>query len=313
MNDKGTIQLPPAMSTVAADHDWLYYFVFWTSFAMFVAIVGLMIFFCIRFHHTRYPVAKPTEEHTKMELIWTFSPLILLVLLFHWGFQGYVKGAIAPDDAIQIRVYAEQWQWKFAYPNGSQELNNLRVPVDTPVKLIMSSKDVLHSFYVPEFRLKKDVVPGQYSTMWFRATRTGKAQVFCAEYCGTSHSGMLAKIDVVTKQEYDKFLKEGVGMPEGVTTQEDWGKFLYNQSACNTCHSLDGSPLVGPTWKGIWGRSETLTDGTSVTVDENYVRQSILEPNAKIVKGFEPKMPAYAGVLQDKQIDALIAFMKTLK
>lgn len=305
-----TFQLPAGMSTIAPEYDWLYYFIYWAGLILFVAIVGLMLAFVIRYHRSRGHQPKPTESHTAAELIWTFTPLIILVTLFHWGFQGYVRGSVAPDNALDIRVRGKQWLWEFEYPNGYREIGTLKVPVHQPIRLVMSSDDVLHSFFVPEFRWKKDVVPGMYSTMWFEATRTGKAQVFCAEYCGVSHAGMLATVEIVSEAEYEKFLKEGSGPPAGVTPDK-WGAMLYTKNNCNTCHSLDGSALVGPSWKGVWGRTETMTDGSSITVDENYVRQSILEPNAKTVRGFNPVMPVYT--LQDQQIDALIAFMKTLK
>lgn len=305
-----TFQLPRSMSTFGNEHDWLYYFIFWAGTILFVAIVALTVWFAFRYHKSRNAQSQPEGNLHAVELFWTFSPLIILGALFHWGFEGYVKGAVAPDDAIEIRVRGKQWLWDFEYPNGAREVGNLRVPVGRPVKLVMSSDDVLHSFYVPEFRWKKDVVPGQYSTMWFEATETGIAQVFCAEYCGTSHSGMLAKIQIVSESEYHKFLSEGISAPDGMSPAE-WGKQLYTQNNCNTCHSLDGSALVGPTWKGIWGRKEEFQDGTSTLVDENYIAESILKPQAKLVKGYNPVMPVY--VLQEKQIDALIAFMKTLK
>ncbi len=305
-----TFQLPEQMSTIAPEYDWLYHFVYYASAILTVVVLVLTLWFCYRYHQSRHKKAAPTGHHPTMELIWTFSPLIILVLLFHWGFQSYVKGSIAPDDALEIRVRGKQWLWEFEYPNGYKEIGILKVPVNKPVKLIMSSDDVLHSFFVPAFRWKKDVVPGQYTSMWFQATKMGETQVFCTEYCGTSHSGMLAKVQIISEAAYEKFLKEGGGAPEGVTPAE-WGKMLYTQNNCNTCHSVDGSTLVGPTWKGIWGRQEAIADGSSLAVDENYIRESILAPMTKIVKGYKPVMPVYS--LNDKQIDALIAYMKTLK
>ncbi len=309
MKNDGTAQLPPRMSVHAAEYDWLYYFVYWASLLLFVGVIGVMLYFVFRYHKSRNPKPTPTRPNTALELFWTFSPLILLVVLFHWGFQSYVKGSVAPSEAIEVRVRAKQWLWEFEYPNGYREIGVLRVPVKKPVRLIMSSDDVLHSFYIPVFRQKKDVIPGSYSTLWFEADRKGEAQVYCAEYCGTSHSGMLAKINVVSEAEYEKFLAEGAGPPEGASPAE-WGEQLYAQNNCNTCHSLDGSKLVGPSWKGLFGRSEAFEDGSSVIADENYIKESILEPNAKVVKGYSPVMPAY--VMQDAQIDALIAYIKTL-
>jgi cytochrome c oxidase subunit II len=187
----------------------------------------------------------------------------------------------------------------------------LTVPVNKPVKLILSSSDVIHSFFVPAFRLKNDAVPGMYSTIAFEPNVIGEAQVFCAEYCGTSHSGMLAKINVVSQADFDTFMREGPKKPDELTV-EQWGEKLFAQNNCNTCHSRDGSKSPGPTFKGVFGRNEMMSTGTGVDIDDNYLRESIQKPQAKIVMGYnQVQMPQFS--LSDRQIDALIAYLKTIK
>lgn len=320
-NRQGTIQLPPALSTIAAEIDWVYYVLFWGSVVTFVLITATMFAFIWRYRYRGQP--RRLEElgnHTKLELFWTFSPLIFLALLFHWGFQSYVRAAVPPPNTIDIRVRGMQWNWEFEYPNGMVQLNELVVPVHKPVRLVMSSSDVIHSFFIPSFRLKKDVVPGMYTTLWFEATQVGDQQVFCSEYCGApeakdgnlGHSNMLATIHVVQQAQFDEFLAKGPAIPADLTPAQ-WGEQLYAKNQCNTCHAVDGVAVQpAPNFKGLWGRKERFTDGSEVTADENYIRQSILQPQSKIVAGYtNVVMPMYR--LPDRQIDALIAYMQTLK
>ena len=210
--------------------------------------------------------------------------------------------------------------WEFEHENGMTQLNELTVPEKTPIKLVMSSSDVLHSFYIPDFRVKKDVVPGMYTSLWFEATKKGDVQVYCTEYCGAppgaegnaGHSSMLAKIHVVSRDEYAKFLAEGPPIPAGLSPAQ-WGEQLYSQNGCKTCHNVDGfTKLPAPNFKGLWNRQERFTDGSAVTVDENYIRESILQPQAKIVAGYQNiLMPPYR--LPEKQLDAIIAYIKSLE
>jgi cytochrome c oxidase subunit 2 len=306
-----SFQLPKQLATGAAEIDELFYYVYWFSVAFTVVITVCVIWFCIAYRRKPGVKAAPVGHNLKLEIAWTVIPLLMTPVLFHLGFKGYVHTAVAQEGALEIRVRGQKWVWGFEYPNGMKENGVLRIPVGKPVKMIMSSEDVIHSFYVPGARVKKDVVPGMYSTVWFTPNTEGDLQVFCAEYCGTSHSGMLATIKVVKQEEFDKFIKEGPG-PESGETPELWGARLYKQNACNTCHTTDGSKAPGPTWKGIFGRDETMADGSHVTIEENYIHESILKPQAKIVNGYQNvTMPQFA--LSDKQIDALIAYMKTLK
>ncbi|MGA3121493.1 MAG: cytochrome c oxidase subunit II [Polyangiaceae bacterium] len=346
-NAPATYQLPPQMSTVAAEVDWLYYFIYWLSVVLFVAIVGAMIYWAIKYRERPGHKAEPTGHNLPLELAWTIAPIFILVFLFHKGFQGYLDMTIAPPNAIEIRVNAKQWSWEFVYPNGGSS-DKLHVPVHKPVKLVMASADVLHSFFVPALRIKRDVVPGMYTTVWFEATQTGKDDIACAEYCGgrsegpggelpyeptndpdnpyvsgqmTGHWAMHSRVYVELQEDFDKFVKsigdkcdayrsEGKICPGEVAAAE--GQKLSVSKGCVACHTTTGMRLVGPSWKDIWGKEES-TDKGDVLVDENYIRESILAPQAKIVTGFQAVMPTFSGQISDPEIDELIAYIKSLK
>jgi cytochrome c oxidase subunit 2 len=334
--NEATIQLPRQMSTLAPSIDNMYYFITYISAVMFVAIIGVAVFCLWKYQRSKNPVATPPGHHDVLELVWTFAPLLLLIPMFHYGFQGYVRAMVPPAKSIEMRVQGKQWAWDFYYPGELEPTpGELVVPVNKPVKMIMGSMDVLHSFFVPEFRVKRDLVPGMYSTVWFEATAitskfnptTRKVEgehldLFCTEYCGLSHSLMLAKVHVVSEADYRAFLdakdaapaecEAAPGSPECKTKIVAAGEELFKKNACNTCHSTDGSRLVGPSFKGLFGRSEQLEDGATVTVDENYIRESILQPQAKIVKTYTTAvMPPF--VMKDWKIDALIEYLKTVK
>jgi len=322
--NEATIQLPRQMSTLAASIDDMYYFIFWVSVFFFVAIIGVSLWCIVKYRASQHPHATPPGHHDVLELFWTFAPLLLLIPMFHYGFKGYVRAMVAPDDSIEIRVRGKQWAWDFYYPGDTEPSpSEVVVPVSRPVKMLMSSQDVLHSFYIPEFRVKRDVVPGMYSSVWFEALATTSTydaasnkvageplDLFCTEYCGTSHSQMLAKVHVVSDKDYAAFIAGKDRPPEGKPLAEV-GAELFKKNACNTCHTVDGGPLVGPTFKGLFGKTEQTSAG-AVKVDENYLRESILKPQEKIVQGFAGKnMPAF--VLKDWKIDALIEYIKSLK
>jgi len=306
-------QLPRGMSSGAAAYDDLYYFIYWFSVVFTVAITGATLYFLVKYK--RKPGDMPEKtlvDMTKLEIFWTVVPLLAVPFLFHIGFKDFVRNAVAADGAIEIRVRAKQWLWDFEYPNGMRENNVILFPVDTPIKLVMSSDDVIHSFYVPEFRLKKDVVPGLYSTLSFTPTVLGEAHVFCAEFCGTSHSGMLATVKIVPRAEYEAYIKEGPKKPDDIS-EAQWGEKLFTQNGCAVCHARDGvTQSQCPNLKGIWNRDEKMTTNAMVHVDENYIQESIRKPQAKIVMGYtNVLMPTFA--LTDRQIDAIIAYFKTLK
>lgn len=309
----GTAWMPSQASTVAPDVDALYYFIYWLSVIFFAIVVGATFFFVVKYRRRGEATTTSGVDHNlTLEIIWTAIPTILVMIIFVWGFKGFVRLYVVPAHAMQVNVTAQKWFWTFDYPEGVNAVNELIVPVDKPVKLLMSSKDVIHSFFVPNFRIKQDIVPNRYQIIWFEATQTGTFNLFCTQYCGKGHSEMVGKVIVKTQKEYQDWIDQASG-PVAGETMADYGKKLYTSRACNTCHSIDGTPNTGPTFKGAYGRTETLADGTTIVVDENYIRESLLEPTKKVVSGFQPVMPTYQGILKQQQIDALIEFLKTVQ
>ena len=307
--------MPRAASTTARDIDWLYDAMVWLSVLCAVGIFAAMFYFCLKYkakpRAANEKVEKTPDHNTTLEITWSLIPLVIVIALFVWGFKGFVDLKTPPKDAMEIHVTGQKWKWLFDYPTGFSH-EELHVPVDTPVRVIINSVDVLHALFIPAFRVKMDAVPGRYTDLWFHATETGTFTIECAEYCGTSHSDMLAKAVVHPAGGYEKWLearlKEADETPCNIQ-----GPKLYESQGCATCHSTDGTKKVGPTWKGVFGTTETFTDGTSATVDENYVRESILDPQAKIVAGYTPAMPTFKGKLRNKQLTCLIEFIKSLK
>lgn len=300
----------PAQATkIAAEWDSLYKFLLISSLVACVLLMGGMIYFVTKYRRKTKNDKTPYISHnTMLEFIWSFIPLVLFLIMFAWGWSLYHEMRVAPSNAREVQVYAQQWLWQFEYKNGKKLNNELVVPVGVPVKLIMTSKDVLHSFYVPSFRIKQDVIPGRYTDLWFEAEKLGDFHVFCTEYCGLDHSKMLAKLKVVPLDEYEKWLATTVEVAGGPGAQ------LFNEKGCVACHSLDGSPKVGPSFKGLFGRTSAFDDGTEAKADENYIRESIVNSNAKTVKGF-PKnvMPSFQGQLSEEDLAALIEFIKNQK
>ncbi len=312
MDSTGTVWLPKAASTVASEVDALFYFIFYASLFFFVLVTFAMIYFAIRYRKKgKFTLTSSISHNTALEVTWTVIPTILVFVIFIWGFKDFLNLNVVPRGAMEIKVTGQKWFWSFDYPEGLTVVNDLTVPVNKPIKLLMSSKDVIHSFFVPSFRVKMDVVPNRYSIIWFEANQTGEFNLFCTEFCGKGHSEMIGKVKVVTQDEYENWLAANADPSEGLT-MEEFGEKLYKSKACVTCHSIDGSANQGPTLKGIFGKSEQMTDGTTIVVDENYLRESMLEPAAKVVKGFQPVMPPYQGLLNDKEVDALIAYIKSL-
>lgn len=313
MDTTGTIFLPPGQSTVSGQVDSLFYFILYMSIFFFVIVVALSAYFVIRYRRKgKFKKTSGVTYNVPLEIAWTVIPLILVMIIFAKGFNAYMRLNIVPKDALEIKVTGQKWFWSFDYAEGASSVNELVVPVDRPIKLLLSSKDVIHSFYVPDFRIKMDVLPNRYTITWFQAKNVGEYNLFCAEYCGRGHSQMIGTVKVVNEREFADWLEAGSGSGEGVSPVE-LGAKLYKSKACFTCHTTDGSPKVGPSFKGVFGNETELEGGAKVKVDENYVRESILEPRAKVVKGFQPVMPTYQGLLKDKQIDALIAYIKSLE
>jgi len=313
MNALHDFFLPKQGSTLAPGIDNLILFITGINIFFFVLVAGLVVIFITRYRRrSENDITPHITHHAKLEVFWSVFPLVILIIVFFWGFHGYMRSQIAPGNSMEIQVTAKKWVWQFEYPDGMRTLNELHVPLNKPVRLIMSSEDVIHSFFVPTFRVKQDVVPGRYTELWFQPTIHGVHQLMCAEYCGKGHSDMLAKISVDDEKTYEKWLLEG---DESMKTMPlpELGKMVYENRGCATCHSIDGSRSQGPSWKGIWGESAKFQDGAAAPVDANYVRESVLEPQKHVVQGFEPVMPTYKGMLREREILGVIEFIKSLK
>lgn len=298
---------PDQASSFAPKVDALYAFLLSITAIFTVLIFVLIVYFGLKYR--RKPGVKPTEIPTShaLELTWSIIPFLLTMLMFAWGAGLYMHIRRPPDDAMQIDVIGKQWMWKVQHPNGKREINELHVPIGRPVKLIMTSQDVIHSFFMPAFRIKMDVLPGRYTTQWFNATKVGEYHLFCAEYCGNQHSGMVGKVIVMDPAKYQSWLA-GVPADEAPVVA---GEKLFTQYACITCHGQRGPGLVG-----VYNTDRhVVEDGKPITVkaDDNYLRESILNPSRKIVAGFQPLMPTYAGQLSEEQVLSLLAYIKSLK
>lgn len=311
--------MPDDATTYGYEIDYLFYFIYWVSVASFVLIIALMTFFVLRYRHRPGHAAQPSPSHsTSLELTWTFIPTVALLAMFYWGFKGHVDASTPPDYAYEINVTAFKWGWSVQYPNGATS-PDLHIPHDVPVKLILHSDDVIHSLYVPAFRMKKDLVPGRVNAMWFhvkekppvRSDGESYFDLYCAEYCGDKHSVMRAKVFVHERDAFIRWLDEAANwvVKEAPAVA---GAKLYQTKGCTQCHSIDGKAGIGPSFKNIFGYEHKFKDGLSAKVDEAYVRESILNPNARVVAGFDPVMPTYQGRMKDVEIIAITEWLKTL-
>lgn len=304
---------PGEHSTMAGNVDSLFYFILWASVVFFAIVVGGIIYFGIRYRRRgKDELTTGMDHNLALEITWTVIPTILIVIVFLWGFKDFLRLHIMPAHAMEVKVTGQKWFWTTDYPDGTALVNEMVVPVNTPVRVLLSATDVIHSFYIPSFRVKMDALPNRYTLAWFEATNVGTYDWFCAEFCGKGHSEMIAKVRVLTPADFAKWQETASAMGEGVAP-EVYGAQLYKQKACITCHSIDGTIIQGPSFKGIFGHEVQFTDGSKTTIDENYIRESILNPRAKIVNGFQPVMPTFQGILKDKQVDALIAYIKSLQ
>lgn len=318
---------PEGASSFAPQVDFLFTVILWICIVFFVPIVIAMGYFMWVYRERPGYRGSPEALHnTAIEITWTVVPTIVVVWVFWEGAMGYLDMARIPKGTVDVNVTAKKWQWAFKYENGGEhevipvenasvkELPLLVLPVDRDIKMIMRSDDVLHSFYIPAFRAKRDVVPGRYNYMWFHTTKEGLYDLFCTEYCGDNHSQMNAKVRVVSQEEYKKALEKAIQEPEDPLER---GRLLYKRQGCSTCHNAgaEGASGPGPSYNGSWGKPVQLESGTEVAFDENYVRESILNPQAKARKGYGKASPmnSYAGKLKDDQIDALITFIKSLE
>lgn len=307
-----TFWMPPQGSTIAGEVDWLFNFILGISVVFFVLIVAVMMVFVVKYRRRegRETASPSPSNNTLLEITWMAISIMLVVIIFFFGFKSYLNISTPPANAYEIQVAGQKWDWSFTYPNGYVD-QDLHVPADRPVELVMTSVDVIHSFYVPAFRVKMDVVPGRFTKTWFEATMPGEYDIFCAEYCGTGHSDMSAMVIVHTSGEFGPWLEKASNFLLTMTPEEG-GRKLYEIRGCQQCHSVDGGPRTGPTFFKMFGKEETLADGSIITVDEAYIRESVLEPNAKVVAGFEPVMPTYQGRLRDDEIAALTAYLRSL-
>jgi cytochrome c oxidase subunit 2 len=300
---------PDQASTLSGRVDALYFFMLAVTAFFTLLVGGLVIYFAVKYR--RREGAPPPEkfESAKLELLWTVVPLLITVVMFVWGAKVAIAASRAPANAMDINVIGKQWMWHIEHPDGRKEINELTVPLGTPVKLSMTSQDVIHSFYIPDFRMKQDVVPGRYSYLWFEPSKVGTYHLFCAEYCGTLHSGMIGKVNVLAPEQYDEWLKR---TPAG-DSMEVKGAKLFAANSCSVCHSQRA-----PTLAGLYGKVEHVWAGTpdkkqDVTADEAYIRESILFPRAKIVQGYDQSlMPSYQGLLNEEQVMCLVAYIKSL-
>lgn len=309
MNEQASIWLPEPASTVAGDVDTLFYFILVTSAIFFVGVMGAMVTFAWRYRRrSENDRPEPVRESKLVEASWIAIPSILVAVVFVWGFRVFLELGIAPPNAYEINVTARKWSWSFTYPNGAAS-TDLHVPVNRPVKLRMISEDVIHSFFVPAFRVKADVLQGRYSYVWFEATRADTFNIVCAEYCGTAHSDMYANVVVQSQDDFEGWLAEN--MDDESLTPAERGERIYQQQGCMPCHSLDGTTPIGPSFLGLAGSTRNFTDGTSAVADDNYIRMSIVNPGQQVVEGFLPVMPPqYAATLSTEEIDALVAFIQ---
>ena len=297
----------PDLVTTTQAVDPVFMFIFGACLVLLLGITATMVAFVIRYHRSRAP--EPTSQASSnlwLEIVWTVLPTVLVLAMFYYGWSGYLSLRNVPKGALEVTATARTWSWSFTY-EGGRTSPKLVVPVGRPVLVNLVSLDVLHGFYLPAFRVKRDVVPGMKNFAWFVATKPGSYDLFCSQYCGTGHSAMISTVEALPEAEFTAWLQQTGGA-------EHAGKELLEKHGCFGCHSLDGTPKVGPTFKGIWGRPVTVLTGgkeRTATVDEAYLRKSIMEPNAEVVKGFPAVMPSFAGVLKESDITAIIGFLRS--
>ncbi|MDA9463301.1 cytochrome c oxidase subunit II [Bradyrhizobium sp. CCBAU 53415] len=299
----------PEASTHAVTVDHIFYLLLLLSGATVVLVFGLILLFAVRYRRGSSAKRGPMPEilSREFEIGWTVATLLTFAFLFWWASSADLGSLAAPPSALEIHVVAKQWMWKTQHPSGAREINALHVPLDQPVHLLMSSQDVIHSFFVPAFRIKKDVVPGRDTDIWFQATKSGTFPLLCAEYCGTNHSMMRGKIVVMRQDDYAGWL---VQQPEGDDLAHEGAKLFVSQG-CSGCHAAS-SNVHAPRLAGLYGRAVQLADGRTVSADDAYIRDSILQPKRDVVAGYEPVMPSFKGLLDDGEIQSLTAYIRSL-
>ena len=316
---------PEQASTMAAQVDYFYFFLIAISLFFGAIIAVMLVGFSIRFRR-RHPdqVGHHIHGSTLLEIAWSVIPFGITMVIFAWGVWLFFGFSRPPDNAHEVFVVGKQWMWKLQHMEGRREINELHVPIGQAVRLTMTSEDVIHSFYIPAFRMKFDVLPGRYTSAWFEATKVGEYHLFCAEYCGTEHSGMIGKVVVMEPADFQEWLAQqppvpgtgqqvaAAGPAAAPASPVAAGEALFTAKACATCHQAQGGAL-GPSLVGVYGETVKLADGTTATIDDAYIRESILTPTAKVVAGFQPVMPTFQGQLTEDQIMQLIQYIKSLK
>lgn len=328
--------MPPAATEVAESLDSLYGFLLISSLISFIILMGALAYFVNKYRRRGDDdkTAYITHDY-RLEFLWSFIPFVIFMICFGWGAKIYLEMRTFSEDALEIHVTAQKWLWKFTYKNGRTETAGMDkdlkpvpatmvVPINKPIRLIMTStkvepdnkmdRAVLHSFFVPAFRVKQDIVPGRYTQLTFTPTKLGTFWIFCTEYCGSGHSTMLGQVKVVEEQEFnDWIIGESSGAPKELSLVEK-GQVIYTKRACFGCHSVDGKKMTGPTWKGLFGSERTFNDGSKAKADEEYLRESIMDPNKKVVQSYAPnQMPSFQGQLTDEDLTAVIEFIKSVK
>jgi cytochrome c oxidase subunit II len=299
---------PDEASTMAGRVDALYFYLLAVAAFFIVLIFVTVVIFAVKYRRAQHPMAVPIEGSVPLEIAWSVIPLGLAMVMFVWGASVFFSMNRPPRGALEIYAVAKQWMWKFEHVDGHREINQLHVPVGRDVRITMISQDVIHSFYVPAFRVKQDVLPGRYTTVWFQATKPGSYHLFCAEYCGTNHSAMVGQVVVMEPAQYQLWLAGGAG--EGSLAAG--GQKLFRDLACETCHRGD-TGARGPDLAGLFGKPVTLQGGNKVVADESYIRESIVNPTAKVVFGFQPIMPTFQGQVSEEGLLQLLAYIKTME
>lgn len=300
---------PSQASDVARQTDYLFYGLTAFSLLMLLVLAGSITFCIFKYRRGKPANRRPLNlPELKIELAWTLVPSLFMLGFFIWGAERYFNIQRVPPNAMEINIVGKQWMWKIRHPSGRGEINELHVPAGRVVKLMMTSQDVIHSFFLPDFRIKQDVVPGRYTTEWLKAEKPGRHRLLCSEYCGTDHSLMNGWLVVMEPDEYEEWLAQG---PPGEGTMAQSGEALYRELGCSGCHS-GSAIIVAPPLEGLFGKPVPLTGGGMVTADETYIRDSILLPNKQIAAGYSPEMPSFQGRVTEGEIMELIAYIKSL-
>lgn len=299
---------PEAASAQAPQIDALYWFITIISAVMTLLIFAAIVYFAWKYNRRVHPHPTQIEGSNTLEITWSVIPFLVMLAMFAWGAQLFFAAQTPPKDAMEIFVTGKQWMWKIQYPDGNREINEMHVPVNQPVKLTMASEDVIHSFGIPAFRVRHDVVPGRYNSLWFTATKPGRYRFYCTEYCGNLHANMNGWVDVMEQRAYANWVSGGGS--QGTLAEQ--GEKLFQQFGCSTCHLLDQQGRC-PMLRGLYNKPVQLSDGRTVLADDAYLRESILDPNAKIVAGFQPNvMPIFKGQVTEENVIQLIGYIKSL-